>query len=122
MADFRTYPFRARCACVAALLVAAVAMAGCSDKKDRVYFNGQYFPAKAKAADKDDRQNFNVSVRRVDAGLAGAREAARHAGQQYCLKNFGTSEIKWVVDPASPQAASLGSSNSLSASGRCLLW
>lgn len=106
-----------------AVLAAAVAIAGCSKKSERVYFNGNYYPTKARAADRSDRQSFTVAVRRADQGLAGAREAGRYGGKQYCLKNYGTSEIEWTVGPDAPDA-SLGRSrgSSIVFSGRCILW
>jgi len=107
-----------------AVLVAAVGLAlavsGCTKKSDRVLFNGAYYPTKARAADKSDRTLFTVSVRRADQGLAGAREAGRHAGKKYCLTNFGTSEIAWTVGPDASAAALTGSGFTLS--GKCVLW
>ena len=122
MVDLMTYPKRTRRLTTIVLLTMAMAVAGCANKSERVLFDGNYYPTKARAADKSDRQNFNVSVRRAAEGLRGARAAALHAGQQYCLKNYGTSEIAWTVAPDAPQATNLGSSGNLVASGRCLLW
>ena len=107
---------------VALLLVATVAVAGCSKKSERVYFNGNYYPSKARAADKADRKRFTVSVRRADQGRAGAREAGRYGGKQYCLQNFGTSEIAWTVGPDAPDAVLARQSGRLTFSGTCVLW
>ncbi len=87
-----------------------------------MYFDGKYYPIKARASDKADRKTFTVSVRRADQGLAGAREAGRYGGKQYCLKNYGTSEIRWIVGPDTPQSALGYSGGRLALSGTCVLW
>ena len=109
-------------AAVTLLLVATVAVAGCSKKSERVYFNGNYYPHKARAVDKSDRKRFTVSIRRADQGMAGAREAGRYGGKQYCLKNYGTSEIEWRVGPDAPDAVLAQQPGRLTFSGECVLW
>ncbi|WP_397543920.1 hypothetical protein [Roseovarius salis] len=105
-----------------AVLVAGLAAAGCTRKEQRVYFDGNYYPTKARAADRSDRQSFTLSVRRADQGLAGARAAGRHGGKKYCLTHYGTSEIEWTVGPDAPAEALGAGSGRLSMSGRCILW
>lgn len=112
--------YRAWGTALIAALALGVAVAGCSKKSERLLFNGAYYPTKARAADKADRTFFTVSVRRADQGLAGAREAGRHAGKQYCVENFGTSEIAWSVGPDAPDARLAGSGFALA--GKCVLW
>ena len=104
------------------LLVAALVAAGCAKKSERLVFNGNYYPTKADKTDKAERQRFAVAVRRVDQGIAGAREAGRHAGKQYCLKNFGTSEIDWIVGPDTPGVGLDSSNGRLVLTGTCVLW
>lgn len=104
------------------LLVAGLALAGCSKKSERVYFDGNYYPAKGRAVDKSDRQSFTLTVRRAGQGLKGARAAGRHGGKTYCLKYFGTSEIEWTVGPDAPAAALGAESGRLTLRGRCILW
>lgn len=112
-----------RTALVAAVAaVAMLAASGCSRKSERLLFNGNYYPVKARAADKADRTLFTVSVRRADQGLAGAREAGRHGAKEYCLQNFGTSEIAWSVGPDAPDAALTGGGSGVALSGKCVLW
>ena len=53
------------------VLVLALAVAGCTRKEERMYFDGKYYPAKARAADKSDRKAFVVTVRRIKQGLRG---------------------------------------------------
>ena len=107
---------------VVLILVAGLALSACTKKSERVLFNGNYYPTKAKAVGKADRKSFAVSVRRVDQGLAGAKEAGRHGGKEYCLKNYGTSEIQWSVGPDTPNTALDLSGGRLVFTGSCVLW
>lgn len=112
-----------RTALVAAVAaVAMLAAPGCTRKSERLLFNGAYYPTKARAADKSDRTLFTVSVRRADQGLPGAREAGRHGAKEYCLQNFGTSEIAWSVGPDASDAALTGGGKGVVLSGKCVLW
>ena len=104
-----------------ALLAAVLAISGCS-RKERLLFDGNYYPAKERGISKDDRNAFEVSVRRADQGLAGAREAGRHAGSRYCIENFGTSQIEWVQGPDDPDESLQLSNGALRLSGRCVTW
>ncbi len=123
MAEMNGYGAARRSAMlVAPVLVLALAVAGCTRKEERMYFDGKYYPAKARAADKSDRKAFVVTVRRIKQGLRGAREAGRHAGMRYCLKNFGTSEIEWTLGPDRPVAQLDISGGRLSLGGRCVPW
>jgi hypothetical protein len=106
----------------AALLVTGLALSACSRKEERVLFDGNYYPTKARAADKADRKTFTVSVRRASRGLNGAKAAGAHAGKQYCLENFGTSEINWRVGPDAPEGTFDRSASSIALSGTCVLW
>ena len=114
--------FRALRAPVVLALVAVIALSACTKKSERVLFNGNYYPTKAKTVDKGDRKSFAVSVRRVDQGLAGAKEAGRHGGKTYCLQNYGTSEIEWAIGPDTPDTALDLSGGRLVFRGACVLW
>lgn len=103
-------------------LVAILALGACSERTKRVYFDGNYYPTKEKGGGKQDRDLFTVNVRRADQGIDGAREAGRHGGAKYCIKNFGTSEIEWINGPDSPTEALLSSNGSLVMTGRCVTW
>lgn len=103
-------------------LLVILALAGCQSRTERVLFDGQYYPTRERAVSRDDRQAFQVTVRRADRGIAGAREAGRHGGTNYCIKNFGTSEIEWAVGPDAPDESLQISGGSLTLSGRCITW
>lgn len=105
-----------------ALLLSAILMLGaCASKDARVYFDGKYYPTKAKKAS-DDLKAFTVSVRRTNQGLTGAREAGRHAGIAYCIKNFGYSEIDWIRSPDAEERVLRMSNGNLVLEGRCRVW
>ncbi|WP_120500800.1 hypothetical protein [Roseovarius sp. EL26] len=102
-------------------LVALLTVSACTEKRQRVYFNGVYYPTKAKSAS-EDRQSFVVTVKRATKGLDGAREAGRLEGTKYCLKNFGTSEIKWVQGPDAKNGTLNLSGSDLKLTGACVTW
>jgi len=103
------------------ITVSALALMGCSERSERVMFDGMYFPAKAKKAS-DDRQDFVVSVRRAAQSLDAAIEAGRHEGTSYCLENFGTSDIDWADGPDGEGDMAQVSGDSLTLKGRCVIW
>ena len=117
-----TSPARALRASTVLVVVAGLALSACTKKSERILFNGNYYPTKAKAVGKSDRRSFVVSVRRVDQGLAGAKEAGRHGGKTYCLQNYGTSEIEWAIGPDTPDTALELSGGRLVFRGTCVLW
>lgn len=78
-----------------------LALAACAQDENRLAFDGFYFKTKAKEID-DDRSRFVVTVFRVSQTLQGAREAGAHEATRYCIENFGTSRIAWVVPPDTP--------------------
>ncbi|KIN64694.1 hypothetical protein Z946_3586 [Sulfitobacter noctilucicola] len=86
--------------CVAGLLAIGV-LGGCANSKNRLAFDGQYFRTKVAKVD-GQRDIFTVRIRDVSRSLDGAREAGRHAGVSYCVKNYGDSDITWSVGPDTP--------------------
>lgn len=107
---------------VTLVLVTGTLVAGCADREKRVMFEGNHYPAKARAESRDDRRGFTATVRRADAGLDGARAAARHEGITYCVRNFGTSDIAWAVGPEADPDVLMHSSGAVTVSGRCAIW
>ena len=103
------------------ILVALIGLTGCAPKSERVFFNGVYYPAKAKRV-KSDRTQFVVSVRRAEKGIDGARLAGIHEGTGYCLKNYGTSEIVWTDGSDAENARLTTSGGKLVLKGKCSLW
>ena len=100
---------------------AMVVLPGCGDRAAKVRFNGEYYPAKV-SRDRDAREQFQVAVRRADRGLTGAREAGRYEATQYCLKEFGTSNIDWVNGPDAEDGRLQVSNGRLLLNGECVTW
>ncbi len=102
-------------------LISVVALAACSEKSKRVYFDGKYFPTKAKSV-KGDRERFVVNVRRASQSLKGAREAGRHAGVKYCIETFGSSDIDWIEGPDAEDGTLRLAGGNLVLTGQCGVW
>lgn len=108
-------------------LVALAALSACGKSGSRDLFgvrqayDGVYFRAKVDA-DRDNRQFFTVSVKDAGQTLVGAREAARHKGNEYCIRQFGTSDITWAVDPDVEDAQLPLVNGELILSGECAGW
>jgi hypothetical protein len=100
---------------------AVIALAGCTNNKNRVLFDGEYFRTKAKSAS-DDRRSFVVRVPRADRSPDGARAAGAYEGARYCMESFGTSEIDWVQGPGGDDGTPVIEGNTLTLTGRCVLW
>lgn len=101
--------------------LALTATAGCSrlKKDDGLRFDGERMRISSKRVDKDDRTFFTVTAGPVSRSLAGAKGAAHYGGTEYCIENFGTSTIKWDVDPLSEEAATQVNRDSLILKGQC---
>ncbi len=98
--------------------VAAAVLAGCSDSKNRIAYDGEFFRAKAKKVDKQ-RDVFEVSVNDPAKSLAGARLAAHHKGVQYCIENYGSSDVAWNADPLDEEAQVTVINGKLIYRGKC---
>lgn len=100
------------------LILCTALVAGCTDSKNRIAFDGQFFRVKVAKVDKQ-RHVFTVRIRDVDRSLDGAREAGRHAGVSYCVENFGSSEITWSIGPDTPVEQLRIEDNTLTFQGVC---
>jgi hypothetical protein len=83
------------------IVAATLALTACENKNDRIAFDGEFFRTKVKKVDKQ-LDVFTVNIRDVSRSLDGAREAGRYAGTEYCVAQFGSSEIEWSVGPETP--------------------
>ena len=95
-------------------------MTGCSNpfelEENKVSFDGYYFSSKLSRSKLDDR-SFHLTVRRASRSLSGAREAGRYEATRFCIKNYGTSDIKWVLGPDDQSIGLTG--KVLKLSGQC---
>ena len=93
---------------------------GCSNpltlEENKVSFDGYYFPFKLLRNKADDR-SFDLTVKRANRSLSGAREAGRYEATRFCIKIFGTSDIKWFLDPDDENIGLTG--RVLKLSGQC---
>ncbi|WP_232796480.1 hypothetical protein [Roseovarius salinarum] len=108
----------------AALIALPALLGGCGNMtefSDRMYFDGNYYPAKVKH-DRENRRIFTLTVRRIGQGIEGAREAARYEGTRYCVDEYGTSEIAWVVAPDAPLEELPISDGKMVLQGKCERW
>ncbi|KHA52731.1 hypothetical protein [Sulfitobacter geojensis] len=93
-------------------------VAGCTDSKNRIAFDGQYFRVKVAKVD-GQRDVFTVRIRDVARSLDGARAAGLHAGTAYCVENYGNSKIAWSVGPDTPPEQLQITDNTLVFQGVC---
>ena len=102
----------------AIVLLCAALVSGCTDSENRLAFDGHYFRTKVSKVDRQ-RDEFVVSVRDVAKSFTGARAAALHAGNAYCVGTDGSSKIDWVVGPDTPASALRLADNTLVYRGTC---
>lgn len=102
----------------AAGVVALAGLAACTNSKNQLAFDGQYFRTKVAKVD-GQLDVFTVRIRDVSRSLDGAREAGRHAGVSHCVKNFGDSRIDWTVGPDTPPEQLQITDNTLVFQGVC---
>jgi len=94
-------------AIITGLLIATTALSACGDnwrasfksKRERITFDGFQYKAKAKQVSKEERDHFEVVVSRANQSLDGARQAGGHEAVKYCIKEYGTSKMDWVIGP-----------------------
>ena len=102
------------------ILCSCLILLGCSNpltlEENKVSFDGYYFPYKLVRNKVDDR-SFDLTVKRANRSLSGAREAGRYEATRFCIKIFGTSDIKWFLDPDDENIGLTG--RVLKLSGQC---
>lgn len=109
------------------VVLLAVSLSACgiasqrAEKKARVTFDGYRYKVRLET-DKDAPENFRVEVAGADQSLDGAREAGAYKATQYCLKQYGLSDIAWVNNPEDPEAPMQLDGDTLLLSGTCRGW
>lgn len=107
---------------IGAALLGLALVAGCSEREERVLFDGNYYPGKARG-EKTDRRDFTASVGRAGRGIEGAQQAALHEATSYCIATFGTSDIAWSgVADGQEGPVYIRSGDRVSVTGRCIIW
>jgi len=86
-------------------LIALTALSACAKGRgkgnpwgNRDLYDGQYFRVKL-SSDRDNRENFVVTVNDARKTLVGARMAAEHRANEHCVAQFGSSDLTWVTPP-----------------------
>ncbi|MGC3936617.1 hypothetical protein ACOTTU_02305 [Roseobacter sp. EG26] len=101
------------------LMLAAGFVAGCGSDADEIRFDGQFY--RTRLSDLDERHKFQVTARPVSASLLGAKEAARYEATVYCVNEYGSSAIQWVVGPDDADETLPISDDTLTLQGACPL-
>lgn len=83
------------------ILAIALTLGACSNDDDLIAFDGKFFRTKVKKVDKQ-WDVFTVEIRDVSQSLEGARQSGQYAGIEYCVGQFGTSDVIWTVGPDTP--------------------
>ncbi|MBO9475148.1 hypothetical protein J7413_16495 [Shimia sp. R10_1] len=89
------------------ILAAATALSACGDgfrdsfrsKRDKVTFDGHLYKAKAQQVSRGTRDHFSVTVSRANQSLVGARQAGEYEAFKYCISEYGTSSVDWLIGP-----------------------
>lgn len=109
-----------RIAAALAALAAFSMLGGCAQNGENDFVGSEYrsksWPVKG------DRQAFVVVVSGAGADGSAPREAARYRATQYCLGNFGTSDIDWTVGPETSSDGLRRWRGGLVFYGRCRIW
>ena len=79
-------------------LATGLGLSACGGRDDDIPFDGQFYRTKLSKVD-GQRAVFQVTAEPVSASLEGAREAARYEATTYCVTEYGSSDIVWVISP-----------------------
>ena len=101
----------------------SLGIGGCSKDgggfgKNRVLFDGNYYPTSLKST-RRTRQTIAVKVGRADQGVSGALQAAKLASTRHCILYYGTSDVLWD-QPVDEESLTASLSNgTLALTGKC---
>ena len=106
-------------------LVAGLSACGVSqkraEKRERLQFDGYRYKVRLNT-ERDSVEKFSVEVGGATQSLNGAREAGTFKATEYCLKQFGLSDVDWVNGPDVDDAALVLDGDTLILSGACRGW
>jgi hypothetical protein len=98
------------------VLCVAMLAGGCS-QDDKIAFDGQFFRTGLKKG--EARHMFTVTAKPASASLAGARAAAEYEAISYCVNEYGSSDISWIVGPETADASLPIDKDTLILQGSC---
>ncbi|MDW3222281.1 MAG: hypothetical protein R8G34_05235 [Paracoccaceae bacterium] len=99
------------------ILVLGFMLAACSNEAEKISFDGQFY--KTDIDGLDARHEFQVTAAPVSASLLGAKEAARYEATVFCVNEYGSSAIEWVVGPDDPDEVMPITNDTLTLQGAC---
>lgn len=101
-----------------AVLAGATILTGCINEDQRIRFDGQYFRTKVRTVDQQPNV-ITVTIPGVSKSFDGALEAGQYAAVEYCINNYGTSDIIWTVGPETPKEQLNIEKDTIVFQGRC---
>ena len=101
----------------------SLGIGGCSKDgggfgKNRVLFDGNYYPTSLKST-RRNRQTIAVKVGRADQGVSGALQAAKLASTRHCILYYGTSDVLWDQPMDEESLTASLSNGTLVLTGKC---
>ncbi|WP_187428665.1 hypothetical protein ROLI_012360 [Roseobacter fucihabitans] len=99
------------------IMMVGCVLAACSNEAEKISFDGQFY--RTDLDQLDARHEFRVTASPVSRSLLGAKEAARYEATVFCVNEYGSSAIKWVVGPDDPDEAMPISNDTLTLQGAC---
>lgn len=100
------------------MIIGLGTLMACGPDEDTIRFDGEVFSSRLKS-ERGDRAAFTVTSRPVSSSPEGAREAARYEAISYCVNEYGSSAIAWVVGPDSEADQISVVNDTLTFAGRC---
>lgn len=101
----------------------ALTLSGCG-LRERIFGTSgtadRALPYRASLARGEDRRDITVRVRAQNATVAQVRESARFQATRYCLANFGGSDTRWTINPATRDWAYVRDGDEMVFTGRCV--
>ena len=101
----------------------SLGIGGCSKDgggfgKNRVLFEGNYYPTSLKST-RRNRQTIAVKIGRADQGVSGALQAAKLASTRHCILYYGTSDVLWDQPMDEESLTASLSNGTLALTGKC---
>ncbi|WP_298969901.1 hypothetical protein [uncultured Roseobacter sp.] len=104
---------------VVSILMLSGALMACTSEAEKITFDGQFY--RTDLDDLDERHKFQVTASPVSASLLGAKEAARYEATVFCVNEYGSSAIDWVIGPDDADETLPIANDTLTLQGACPL-
>ena len=102
----------------------ALVVSGCG-LRERIFGGGsgqadRALPYRTSLVRGEDRRDIAIRVRAGGVAVADVRESVRFAATRYCITNFGGSDTRWAIDPATGDWAFTRDGQDMIFQGRCV--